>query len=60
MRGLFGGLLIVVGFLIAGASGMCILGGMGDLAGIPLLIGIVLLAIGIAMVRSVPPGDHWS
>ncbi len=68
MKGLLGSLLLVAGVLIAGASGLCVLLGAGDFQnsnwpvvlfnlGIPFLIGIGLLALGIAIIRSAGSKD---
>lgn len=63
MKGLFGSLLLVAGFLIAGVSGLCAVSSFSDAQsderqgvllffGIPFLIGVGILALGIAIIRS--------
>ena len=68
MKSFFGGLLLAVGILVAGVSGLCslvVLGmgvaepaGLGDLpivlliGGIPFLVGLGLFFLGRSMIRS--------
>lgn len=59
MRGLFGGILLAIGILIAGLSGLCSLfvivsslssGQVGDALGMALVFGGIPLAIGVGLI----------
>ena len=68
MRKFFGGLLLAIGILIAGVSGLCTLfflkeGGAAVLmiGGIPIVIGVGLIVAGNALIKDrggLPPPPH--